>query len=90
LEQNKRLNQPSERLLKGKGAEEREKFTRSYGRAKTVLAEINGYATNQVVTMSKNMDSPQNFETPNWQYLNAWQSGYRHAMRITQDLTRTK
>jgi hypothetical protein len=89
VENNKKPNSPSERLLKGKGQEEREKFTRSYSRAKTVLNEINKYATQQVVHMSKNMDSPQNFETPNWQYLNAWQSGYRHAMRVTQDLTRT-
>ena len=84
-------NFPSERLLKGfKTQEERDKFSASYKRAKTVLNEINRYAAIQVTTMSKNMDSPKNFETPNWQYLNAWQAGYRHAMRATQEITRTK
>jgi len=83
-----RKDSPSEKLLQGKSQEEREQFTRSYQRAKGVLAEINRIATREVERASEGGDSPKNFETPNWQYLMAWQGGYRHALRLTQDLTR--
>lgn len=81
---------PSERLLKGMTAEERDKFSRSYTRAKTVLNRINQVASKEVQRQSTLIDSPKGFEVPNWPYLQAWYAGYRHAMRVTQDLTRTK
>ena len=81
---------PSERLCKGMSKEERDKFARSYGRAKTVLNKINEYASKEVARQGIQGDSPKAFEVPNWPYLQAWYAGYRHAMRITQDLTRTK
>ena len=81
---------PSERLLKGLSPEERDKFERSYGRAKSVLTRINEYASAQVNLQSQMLDSPKGFETPNWAYLQAWYAGYRQAMRVTQDLTRIK
>lgn len=80
---------PSERLLKGMSKEEREVFARSYGRAKTVLKRINQYASAETARQSQLIDSPKGFDIPNWPYLQAWYAGYRHAMRITQDLTRT-
>jgi hypothetical protein len=70
--------------------EDKKKFEGSYMRAKTVLNKINEYAGRQVELTTHAIDTPTGFETPNWQYLVAWQSGYRTAMRITQDLTRTK
>lgn len=81
---------PSERLVKGMTQEEKERFSRSYGRAKTVLNRINEYASREINRQSIAGDSPKTFEVPNWPYLQAWYAGYRHAMRITQDLTRTK
>lgn len=81
---------PSERLLKGMSAEEKERFGRSYGRAKTVLNRINEYASKEADRVAAAGDSPKSFEVPNWPYLQAWYAGYRHAMRTTQDLTRTK
>jgi uncharacterized SAM-dependent methyltransferase len=83
-----RKDSPSEKLLQGKNQEERDKFARSYKRAKSVTSEINRVLTRELDSVNKGMDSPKNFETPNWQYLNAWQSGYRHALRLAQDLTR--
>ena len=81
---------PSERLTKGMSQDEREKFSRSYGRAKTVLNRINEYAANEVRSKSIQGDSPKTFEVPNWAELQAWYAGYRFAMRVVQDLTRTK
>jgi hypothetical protein len=81
---------PSERLLQGMSAEERDKFIRSYNRAKTVLNRINQFASKEVNRQSSLIDSPKGFEVPNWPYLQAWYAGYRQAMRVTKDLTRTK
>lgn len=81
---------PSERLLKGMTPEERDKFINAYKRAKTVLNKINQYASNEVRRQGELIDSPKGFETPNWQYLQAWYAGYRQAMRIMADVTRTK
>lgn len=81
---------PSERLIKGMTAEDRERFSKSYGRAKTVLNRINEYASKEISRQAMAGDSPKTFEVANWAYLQAWYAGYRHAMRITQDLTRTK
>lgn len=80
---------PSERLLKGMTQEERDRFVRSYGRAKTVLKKINEFAGKEVATKNIMGDNPKAFEVANWPYLQAWYAGYRHAMRTTQDLTRT-
>ena len=88
------MNRPrskvSERLLKAMEPKERDSFIASYGRAKKVLARIHDYATKAVNTTSKQLDSPEGFVSPNWQYLVAWEGGYRSAMRVTQDLTRVK
>jgi len=82
--------QPSERLLKTfKTKEERDEFARSYLRAKRVLTQINKYAQQEIKRQSDLIDSPKGFEIDNWQYLQAWYAGYRSAMRITADLTRT-
>lgn len=80
---------PSERLVKGMTQQEKEVFSRSYGRAKTILKKINEYATKELHRQSVGADSPKAFATPNWPYLQAWYAGYRHGMRVTQDLTRT-
>lgn len=80
---------PSERLLKGMTPEEREKFSGSYGRAKTVLSRIHDYVANESRKSTLALDNPANFEHTNWQYEMAWQGGYRTAMRVVMDLTRT-
>jgi hypothetical protein len=80
---------PSERLTRGMTAEEKDKFSRSYGRAKTVLKRINDYVSKELAQQGIAGDSPKAFEVPNWPYLQAWYAGYRHAMRVTQALTRT-
>ena len=80
----------SERLLKGMTQKEKDSFIASYGRAKKVLSRINDYATKAVNTTSKQIDSPEGFVSPNWQYLIAWEGGYRSAMRVVQDITRIK
>lgn len=80
----------SERLLKGMTQEEKDSFIASYGRAKKVLSRINDYATKAVNVTSKQIDSPEGFVSPNWQYLVAWEGGYRSAMRVVQDITRMK
>jgi len=81
---------PSERLLRGLTQEEKDRFGKSYGRAKSVLNKINEYASKEVQRQSTLLDSPKGFEVANWQYLQAWYAGYRQAMRVTQELTRTK
>lgn len=79
----------SERLLKHcKTQEERDEFTRAYQRAKRVLTELNDYYQRETERMSDLIDSPKGFETPNWQYLQAYYAGYRKAMRIASDTTR--
>lgn len=79
----------SERLLKGKSDTEIKQFENSYLRAKKVLKEINAYAYRQAEEKLKTIDSPKSLNAPNWDKLMAWSSGYRHAMRIMQELTRT-
>lgn len=88
MSESRQKGTPSERLLKGKTEEERDKFTRSYKRAKSVLREINQYAQREVKRQSELIDSPKGFEIANWAYLQAWYAGYRSAMRVTADLTR--
>ena len=80
----------SQRLLKGMTPEEQKKFTGSYMRAKTVLKRIHEYASKESTKSGLALDNPANFESPNWQYMIAWHGGYRTAMRIMQDVTRTK
>ncbi len=79
----------SERLLKGKSDEEIKQFENSYLRAKKVLKEINAYAYRQAEEKLNTIDSPKSLNAPNWDKLMAWSSGYRYAMRIMQELTRT-
>lgn len=90
MEQNKarQKGSPSEKLLQGKSPEDREKFTRSYQRAKGVTSEQNRILSRELEATLKGGDNPQNFETPNWEYKAAWQAGYRHALRLSLDLTR--
>ena len=79
----------SERLLRGfKTQEERNDFTASYKRAKRVLTQLNNYFVDETKRSTDAMDSPKNFETPNWELHQAWQAGYRFAMRVAVDVTR--
>lgn len=82
-------SKPSERLLKGKTNEERDEFARSYKRAKRVLTELNKYYSRETERVTDLIDSPKGFEVENWQYLQAWYAGYRSAMRIAAETTRT-
>ena len=79
----------SERLLKGLTDEEIKQFENSYLRSKKVLKVINAYALKQAEEKLKTIDSPASLNAPNWDKLMAWASGYRYAMRIMQELTRT-
>ena len=79
----------SPRLLKGKTDEEIKQFENSYLRAKRILKSINEYASKEAESKLKTIDSPESLNAPNWDKLMAWASGYRYAMRITQELTRT-
>lgn len=81
---------PSERLLRGKTEEERDEFARSYKRAKRVLTELNKYYSRETERVTDLIDSPKGFEIPNWEYLQAWYAGYRSAMRIAAETTRTQ
>ena len=81
--------QVSHRLLKGLTDEERVAYEAAYKRARKVLERINKYATDQSQKTAIQQDNPENFASPNWQHLVAWYGGYRTAMRIVQDLTRT-
>jgi hypothetical protein len=85
----RRSKGPSERLLKGMTQEEKDKFSSTYKRAKTPIQRINQYAAAEVARHSNLLDSPKGFEIANWAYLQAWYAGYRSAMRVTQELTRT-
>ena len=85
-----KTGKPSERLLRQyKTQEEKDEFSRSYLRAKRVLTEINKYAAQEVRRNLDIIDSPKGFEIENWAYLQAWYAGYRSAMKVTLDLTRT-
>ena len=70
--------------------DEAETFEASYKRASKVLKKINEFAERQANHVFIEMDKPEAFAIDNWQLMQAWWGGYRHAMRITQDLTRTK
>jgi hypothetical protein len=80
----------SHRLLKGLPDDEAASFEAAYKRASKVLRKINEYATSQANQTAMKTDDPDNFESQNWQHLVAWYGGYRTAMRIMQDVTRTK
>jgi len=69
-------------------AEEVEVFIGAYKRSKRVLSKINEYATREAAAKLKNIESPEAFNIPNWDKYVAWNAGYRHAMRIIQDMTR--
>lgn len=86
-EQNR--GQVSERILRRfKTQEERDEFERSYKRAKRVLTAVNEYFVDETKRSTESMDSPKNFETANWELHQAWQAGYRYAMRVASDITR--
>ena len=80
----------SQKLLKGLTPEEQQKFEGAYKRAKTVLNRQHEYFSKEVDKALMQLDNPTGFETPNWQYKVAWIGGYRTAMRIAQEMTRTK
>lgn len=88
--QPRKTSLPSEQLMKGKSPEEKDKFRRSYMRAKTVLNELNLVAHRELARKNADGDSPTSFNTENWAYLQAWYAGYRQAMRLMAQLTRTK
>lgn len=82
-------NKVSERLLRSfKTQEERDEFVRSYQRAKRVLTQVNDYFVAETKRATDSMDSPKNFETADWALHQAWQAGYRYAMRAAADVTR--
>ena len=82
--------QPPEILLKRfKTQEERDEFARTYKRAKRVLKEIHSEALKDIQAKQDNMDNPQGFEIANWAYYQAWNAGYRSAMKKTATMTRT-
>jgi hypothetical protein len=78
----------SPRLLKGLDEVQEKEFTESYKRARRVLTKINDYARKEADAKLANIESPKAFEIANWSHYVAWNSGYRQAMRIMQDLTR--
>jgi hypothetical protein len=79
----------SERLLKGMTDEEIKQFEGSYLRAKRVLKRINEYAEKEGRTKLNMIDDPKSLNAPNYDRFMAWASGYRYAMRVMQELTRT-
>ena len=85
----KREHLASPRLMKGMTPEERDKFDNSYTRAKTVLRRQHAYCERQAQQKLELIDSPEAMNVENWDKLMAWYSGYRYAMRIMQELTRT-
>lgn len=85
----KRLHLASPRLLKGMTPEEQDKFDSSYKRAKTVLRRQHQYAEREAQLKLELIDSPEAMNVANWDKLMAWYSGYRYAMRIMRELTRT-
>lgn len=80
----------SNRLTKTMTPEEATAFVSSYMRAKKVLKRLNEIATKEMNKSMLALDNPSNFDTNNWQYMIAWQGGYRTAMRIMEETTRTK
>jgi hypothetical protein len=54
-----------------------------------MLKVINEYAKKEAEGKQRIMDSPESLNAPNWEHLMAWASGYRFAMNIIQDVTRT-
>lgn len=81
--------QVSNRLTRTMNEEDAKSFTASYGRAKKVLSRINEYAGLELERKQTNIENPKAFELANWSHYVAWTAGYRAAMRVTQDLTRT-
>ncbi len=83
------LSRVDERLLKGMNEEERKQFEGSYLRSKRVLTQLNAYASKEMESGLKTIESPEAMNVPNWDKLVAWTAGYRHAMRNMEKLTRT-
>jgi len=76
------------RLTQGLSEVEAKEFTESYKRARRVVTKINDYAKKEAAAKLTNIESPKAFELANWSHYVAWNSGYRTAMRIIQDMTR--
>jgi hypothetical protein len=58
-------------------------------RSKKMLGIINQYAKKEAEGKLNIVDNPESLNAPNWEHLMAWASGYRFAMKIIQDITRT-
>lgn len=84
-----RQSKVPEKLMQGMTPEQRKEFEGSYMRAKKVLKRLNEYGSKEATKSALALDNPANFENANWQYLMAWQGGYRTAMRRMEELTRT-
>ena len=76
------------RLVKGMDEAGVKEFTESFKRARRVVTKINDYARKEAAAKLMNIESPKAFEIANWSHYVAWNSGYRQAMRIMDDLTR--
>jgi hypothetical protein len=69
--------------------EEVDSFDASYKRCKKVLRRQHEYAQAQAKMKLELIDSPESMNVANWDKLMAWYAGYRNAMRVVMDLTRT-
>lgn len=80
----------SNRLTKAMSPEDKKQFEGSYIRSKRVLREINNYASKEAQRGLDHIDNPANFTVgAEWSTLVSWNAGYRYAMRILQEVTRT-
>lgn len=77
------------RLVKGMSDDERKKFEGAYLRSKRVLKRLNELA--EVGTQHKLdlMNDPAQFQVPAHSEYIAWCAGFRNAMQVMQQLTRT-
>ena len=95
-EQEKKDNQPSKsfvshHLIRGMTEEERKQFEGAYLRSKRVLKRQHEFAKREAETTLDLIDNPKKVLSglPDWKDKALWASGYRNAMKIMMELTRT-
>ena len=79
----------SPRLTKGMTEEEIKKFEGAYLRAKRPLKAINSYARKEAQAKLDLIDNPNAYLADDWHNKVLWNAGYRYAMRVVLELTRT-
>lgn len=80
----------SPRITKGMTEEEIKQFENAYIRAKRVLKRIHDYAEREAKYKLELIDDPSKFLSEGkWHEKALWAAGYRHAMRVMCELTRT-